>query len=383
MRPQDLRLGRLLQRVRDAVVVADSTTGRILLWNQTATRVFGYSSSEALGLVFEDLVTGLFEERHGAGAPNQIETDNGAYVGSHELLRLPAVRKGGEEITVEMSLSPVEQLDGHGEVGGRFVLAIVRDATKRERTYDRLVESERRFATVLSNTRAYVYRCFNEPGYPNEFASDYALELTGYPPQDLLVDGGVRFGDLIVEEDRDRVWAELQEALAARRSFALRYAIRRKDGATRRVEEFGRGIYDEEGNVEALERIVYDVTDVALTEERLREAEARYRQLVERLPAIVYVEEMNGRMSTVYDSPQIETMLGYPRDKYVEDPDYWAKILHPDDRERVLAGERRAIASGESLRACYELGWKPHWDADSPVVSVLRSPPLSAFLSRS
>jgi HTH-type transcriptional regulator, bacterioopsin transcriptional activator and related proteins len=64
------------------------------------------------------------------------------------------------------------------------VLAIVREVTGRKRTHDRLVESERRFATVLSNTRAYVYRCLNEPGWPNQFASDYALELTGYTPED-------------------------------------------------------------------------------------------------------------------------------------------------------------------------------------------------------
>ena len=73
-----------------------------------------------------------------------------------------------------------------------------------ERKEEALKESERRFTTVLANARAYVYRCRNEEGYPNEFTSDYTLELTGYPPEDLLVGGQVRFGDLIVEEDRER-----------------------------------------------------------------------------------------------------------------------------------------------------------------------------------
>ena len=337
LRLQDLGIGRLLGGVRDAVIVADSTTGRVLLWNQAATRIFGYSSSEALELHVEDLI------------PARLATEHGPRAGSYELLELPAVRKGGEEMTVEMSLSPIESLDG------RFVLAIVRDATGRRRTHDRLIESERRFATVLSNARAYVYRCLNEPGWANEFASDYALELTGYPPEDLLVDGGVRLGDLIVEEDRQRVWDEVQAALERRERFEVRYAIRRKDGALRYVEDCGQGVYDERGEVVALEGILYDVTEAALAEERLEEAEERYRRLVERLPAIVYVQETNGRMSTVYDSPQIETMLGYPRDKYVEDPDYWAKILHPDDRERVLAGERSAIAAGEPLGQEYRV----------------------------
>ncbi len=90
------------------------------------------------------------------------------------------------------------------------------DVTQHIRAEERLRESNRRFATLLSNTRAYVYRCLNEPGYPNEFASDYTLELTGDPPEDLLIGGPVRFGDLIVKEDRQRIWDEVQAALAER-----------------------------------------------------------------------------------------------------------------------------------------------------------------------
>jgi diguanylate cyclase (GGDEF)-like protein/PAS domain S-box-containing protein len=356
LRPQDLGVGRLLRKIRDAVVVADSTTGRILLWNQAASRIFGYSSSETLGLHVEELIPGCLEASRRVFMACDVDPGHGAYVDHpRELLELPAVRKGGEEITVEVSLNPIEPLDWHGEVGERSLLAIVRDATERKQTHDRLVESERRFATVLSNARAYVYRCLNEPGWANEFASDYALELTGYPPEELLIDGEVRLGDLIVEEDRQRVWDEVQAALERHERFEVRYVIRRKDGALRHVEDCGQGVYDEKGNVVALEGILYDVTEAALAEERLEEAEARYRQLVERLPAIVYLQKTNGSMSTIYDSPHIETLLGYPKDKYLEDPYYWAKILHPDDRERVLAGERRAIASGEPLSQEYRV----------------------------
>ena len=82
------------------------------------------------------------------------------------------------------------------------------------------------------------------------------------------------------------------------------------------------------------------------TEEKLGEAEDRYRTLVERTPAIVYLEDIETQ-ATLYDSPQIEAILGYPADIYKKDPRYWEKILHPEDRERVLAAETEAAERGQ------------------------------------
>jgi PAS domain S-box-containing protein len=55
MRPQDLGIGTLFESVRDAVVVAEANTGRIVLWNPAATEIFEYSPSEALELRIEAL----------------------------------------------------------------------------------------------------------------------------------------------------------------------------------------------------------------------------------------------------------------------------------------------------------------------------------------
>jgi diguanylate cyclase (GGDEF)-like protein/PAS domain S-box-containing protein len=66
-----------------------------------------------------------------------------------------------------------------------------------------------------------------------------------------------------------------------------------------------------------------------------------YRRLVERLPAIVYASELgeNGRWR--YVSPQIEDILGYTPEEWLADPELWAKLLHPEDRERALSQESR------------------------------------------
>src|SRR3712207_8025606 len=64
--------------------------------------------------------------------------------------------------------------------------------------------------------------------YTTLFRSDYALELTGHTPEELS-DGSVMFGELIVEKDRERVWEEVQDALAEGRRFVLQYAIRSEE----------------------------------------------------------------------------------------------------------------------------------------------------------
>ena len=60
------------------------------------------------------------------------DTGHGRYIDSDAVLDLPAVRKTGEEIRIELTLSPIEAVD-EAAIEGRFVLAIVRDATERKR----------------------------------------------------------------------------------------------------------------------------------------------------------------------------------------------------------------------------------------------------------
>jgi diguanylate cyclase (GGDEF)-like protein/PAS domain S-box-containing protein len=64
-----------------------------------------------------------------------------------------------------------------------------------------------------------------------------------------------------------------------------------------------------------------------------------YRQLVERLPAIIYTAEMGEHGRWRYVSPQVEKIFGYSPAEWIANPDLWAKLLHPDDRERALEQE--------------------------------------------
>ena len=89
-----------------------------------------------------------------------------------------------------------------------------------------------------------------------------------------------------------------------------------------------------EGLLEALER---ERTRHLSIGAQLRVAEERYRSLVETLPLATYVDRPNQVTGAAWVSPQIEKITGYAADEWVADQDLLSKVLHPDDRERVLA----------------------------------------------
>jgi PAS domain S-box-containing protein len=87
----------------------------------------------------------------------------------------------------------------------------------------------------------------------------------------------------------------------------------------------------------------------------LRAAEARYRTLVERLPAITYVAELGAGGPWHYVSPQIETMLGFSPAEWLSDPMNWMNHIHPDDREIALAAEKQFQETHELFQSEYRM----------------------------
>jgi two-component system, cell cycle sensor histidine kinase and response regulator CckA len=91
-----------------------------------------------------------------------------------------------------------------------------------------------------------------------------------------------------------------------------------------------------------------------LLEHDLRAAESRNRMLVEQLPQVTYIEQLSGE-SASYISPQIEELVGYSPRAWMADPGFFAKVLHPDDRERVLAGFAEMHEGGDRFECEYRL----------------------------
>ena len=87
----------------------------------------------------------------------------------------------------------------------------------------------------------------------------------------------------------------------------------------------------------------------------LRDAETRYRALVEQLPLVTYVSAIDKPGFSSYVSPQIEQLLGYTPDEWLATPNLFWRVVHEDDAERVRVEHRRGYAEGRPFSTQYRL----------------------------
>jgi two-component system, cell cycle sensor histidine kinase and response regulator CckA len=102
--------------------------------------------------------------------------------------------------------------------------------------------------------------------------------------------------------------------------------------------------------------VLYDDIRERKQAERERDhAESRYRDLIESMPLVTYIDHVDDHATNVYTSPQIVDMLGWPLADWDGDPHFFEKIIHPDDVERVVAEIIHANETREQFDSEYRL----------------------------
>jgi PAS domain S-box-containing protein len=142
-------LNDLVAAVGDAVVVTDAA-GAITMWNPAAERIFGYPESEALGRSLDLIIPERLRARHWDGFHKTMLTGQTRY--GTDLLRVPAVDKGGRALSIAFTVALLRSQDGKPAA----IAAVIRDETTRfneERGLrKRLAELEARLAEHSSTS---------------------------------------------------------------------------------------------------------------------------------------------------------------------------------------------------------------------------------------
>jgi PAS domain S-box-containing protein len=129
--------------------------------------------------------------------------------------------------------------------------------------------------------------------------------------------------------------------------------LKTKDGRLIQVE-FVSNVYLV-GNEKVIQCNIRDITERWQAENALLESEEKFRKLVEHLPTVIYKNAVGDSSSTVYISPQIETLLGYTPEEWLADPKLWVKAVHPQDRQRILEKTVAADQSHEPTAVEYRM----------------------------
>ncbi len=180
-----------------------------------------------------------------------------------------------------------------------------------------------------------------------------AEKLTGYHRAELV---GRDLADTLLPRDRyPQPWREFDRILKeGQKPGAYESPILTKDGEERYIL-WRMNVLREGDSLVGLIAFGIDITDRKRAEAAVRDAETRYRLLVERMPAVTYVISGEPPYSTLYVSPQVETLLGFTPEAWLADPDLWEKQLHPDDRERVLAEDEASRLEKRPFVAEYRI----------------------------
>jgi PAS domain S-box-containing protein len=144
-------------------------------------------------------------------------------------------------------------------------------------------------------------------------------------------------GVIYVESNEVSAFSELDQQLLEASAGQLGLALENGRLASRLHELLAESEKLPLALAQEIDRLRAEIDAARSAAAGLKESEALYRSLVERLPAIIYRAERVGARRMLYVSPRVEQVLGYPYKEWTRGTNLWQASLHPEDRERVLA----------------------------------------------
>ena len=321
-------------------IIEEDTT--ISLANKEFFKLSGYTQKEVEGKKsWTDFVAHKEDLEKMKVYHNARRIDPGAAPRNYEFKFID--KKGA----VRDIFTTIEAIPGTKKSVGSFL-----DITERKQAENDLLESERKLSTLMGNLPGISYRCLNDKNWTMEFISKGCFDLTGYKSFDLIGNRTISYNALIHPGDRGSVWANIQEAMAARRSFLLEYRIQTATGEQKWVWEQGVGVFSKAGDLLGLEGLIIDITDRKRVEEALQESERYFRYVVENsLTGVTVIQDDQ----VVYRNPEQKRLAGPLSESFAH---LTFESIHSDDVEKVRQNYQKLV-SGEKARLDMDFRFYP------------------------
>lgn len=316
-------------------ILVTNKEGCILIANKACEQLFGYQPQTLLGKNVDILIPEKFRahDTHSKSSKNKPNNKD---------INLYGIKKDGIQFNLDISVSP-SVIDGES-----VTIAFVRGATKRKKDLhkiqqanDALSESNRKYNTLLNNLQGIVYRCKNDHDWTMEYISEGCLPITGYSPEEFLK-GKVHFSHITFKEDQKHVWNDTQKGINAREPFTLNFRIRDKQGTVKYMQELGRGIYDKNGKLEALEGFITDITAQKETQIELTTNEAKMKALLEAMPDMMFIQNRKGVYLDWYANNSEKLFM--PPEKFIGK--HMKNVLPTQVYQKIKIAQQKVLESG-------------------------------------
>ena len=242
----------------------------------------------------------------------------------------------------------IPHTDGNGKVNGVYVMA--HDITERKQAAERLRESEERFRNMADHSPMMIW--MTEPDGTCTYLNRRWYEFTGQP----RTDGAHDWLAAVHADDRSRISDEFLRSNAAQVAFRLEYRLRDAKGRYRWMIDAAAPRYTDDQRFAGYIGSVIDISDRKLIEDALRESEARFRELADAMPQIVFTARADG--VTDYFNRKWYEMTGLPIGS--TDDAVWSSRLHPEDQDRTLRRWYESARSGEPYQIEYRFNFPEH-----------------------
>lgn len=351
---------RLQWRIEGASIVVDHQ-GQCVAVNASAERLLGFEPGTLIGVPISEILPGE------TAWTRLMQDVNGSTPGSTRTV--PVVLKSGLRRLIDLRVSAlagsadeVWLLVEAQEHGPDEALTAAPDATL-------FLESSGQSSETLTRVRRSLLE--SEARFRGAFdASSIGMALISFGGRFLLVNPALcdilgfsetelltlAIDEVTHPDDRESD-RQLQAQLLANEitTYQVEKKYLCKNGAVITGRLTASLVRNSEGEPDYLVAQVQDITPFKASGAALREAEARYRTLVEQIPAAVYIDQPSELGSTSYVSPRIETMLGYTPAEWMRGQVSWAERIHPADRDRVLHAAELANQTGMPIDLEYRI----------------------------
>jgi len=206
------------------------------------------------------------------------------------------------------------------------IKALNKDYSIRKNIEAALRESKEKYRLLVKNLPSIVYKGYKD--WSVEFFDEKIERLTGFDV-DKINSKQITMLDLIVDEDIESAKNTFIRALKTNKSYVREFRIRSKTGDIHWMQERGQIICDEDGKIEYVSGVFFDITDRKHAEEVSKESETRLKAVFEANPDPMVVYDTNGHPQ--YLNPEFINVFGWT----IEDLKGKRIPFVPDDQKEI------------------------------------------------